>query len=160
MDCTAFATYSRLANAARDPGASFLAHPTAFTCCIRRAMVETGRSEFSLFRLCSVSIVATKGHPQRLRLFTLRKCLGSGDPPGLQNRWPFLMDDGVFDSHALPPYVALRFPRFPQLRKGGRVSYRNPVFRELAYAGHAFHRLDYLKPVHNTKATKVWPAWD
>jgi len=33
----------------------------------------------------------------------VRKCLGSGDPPGLQNRWSFLTGDGVFDSHALPP---------------------------------------------------------
>jgi hypothetical protein len=34
------------------------------------------------------------------------KCLGSGDPPGLQNRRSFLTDDGVFDSHALPPPVS------------------------------------------------------
>src|SRR3954471_22845697 len=32
------------------------------------------------------------------------KCLGSGDPPGLQNRWSSLTGDGVFDSHALPPF--------------------------------------------------------
>src|SRR6476660_9232425 len=32
-----------------------------------------------------------------------RKCLGSGDPPGLQNRRSSLTGDGVFDSHALPP---------------------------------------------------------
>jgi hypothetical protein len=31
------------------------------------------------------------------------KCLGSGDPPGLQNRRSSLTGDGVFDSHALPP---------------------------------------------------------
>jgi hypothetical protein len=35
--------------------------------------------------------------------FLCRKCLGSGDPHGLQNRWSLLTGDGVFDSHALPP---------------------------------------------------------
>ena len=34
----------------------------------------------------------------------LRKCLGSGDPPGLQNRRSLFTGDGVFDSHALPPH--------------------------------------------------------
>ena len=34
-----------------------------------------------------------------------RKCLGSGDPPGLQNRRSSLTGDGVFDSHALPPTI-------------------------------------------------------
>src|ERR1700751_6124213 len=32
-----------------------------------------------------------------------RKRLGSGAPPGLQNRRSSLTGDGVFDSHALPP---------------------------------------------------------
>ena len=36
-----------------------------------------------------------------------RKCLGSGDPPGLQNRRSSLTGDGVFDSHALPPAYTL-----------------------------------------------------
>src|ERR1700733_5648488 len=38
-----------------------------------------------------------------MRRFFRWKCLGSGDPPGLQNRWSLLTGDGVFDSHALPP---------------------------------------------------------
>jgi hypothetical protein len=38
-----------------------------------------------------------------VKIITARKCLGSGDPPGLQNRWSFLTGDGVFYSHALPP---------------------------------------------------------
>jgi len=29
--------------------------------------------------------------------------MGSGDPPGLQNRRSSFTGDGVFDSHALPP---------------------------------------------------------
>lgn len=44
-----------------------------------------------------------------------RKCLGSGDPPGLQNRRSSLTGDGVFDSHALPP-ATCAFACSPRLR--------------------------------------------
>src|SRR6266567_871066 len=45
-------------------------------------------------------------NPSRMEVLKGRKCLGSGDPPGLQNRRSSLTGDGVFDSHALPPCFA------------------------------------------------------
>lgn len=39
------------------------------------------------------------------------KRMGSGGPPGLQNRRSSLTVDGVFDSHALPPITLFRGQR-------------------------------------------------
>src|SRR5271165_1764486 len=83
--------------AASDPGASLLAHPPAFTCCVSRTLVVANQSSHTS---SSDSIVI------RRKTIRCRKRLGSGDPPGLQNRWSFLTGDGVFDSHALPPNQA------------------------------------------------------
>src|SRR5580698_10826747 len=83
--------------AASEPGASLLAHPPAFTVCVSLISTEPANRALHL----QIRYIA-----ERSRLITLRsfwKCLGSGDPPGLQNRWSFLTGDGVFDSHALPP---------------------------------------------------------
>jgi len=58
------------------------------------------------------------------------KCLGSGDPPGLQNRRSSLTGDGVFDSHALPPDTcALAIHNVKQLTASLLQSKRNPVER-------------------------------
>src|ERR1700739_2118159 len=78
--------------AASEPGASLLAHPPALTCCVNLTVVES----CMLFSCLASS-------DRIITLFCTWKCLGSGDPPGLQNRWSLLTGDGVFDSHALPP---------------------------------------------------------
>src|SRR5580692_9606844 len=88
--------------AAKVPGASLLAHPPALTCCVSLTVIE---SCIRYSCLASSDRIITADDAAGLHV-TPRKCLGSGDPPGLQNRWSPLTGDGVFDSHALPPKSA------------------------------------------------------
>jgi hypothetical protein len=65
-----------------------------------------------------------------------RERLGSGDPPGLQNRRSFFSGDGVFDSHALPPYRDLTTITLSVRYRGYRNGYR------MQSAAHACHAID------------------
>src|SRR5215471_2051358 len=85
--------------ARNEPGAILLAHPPAFTCCVSFT-VACDPNEMSC-PLVYHHNCAKKMPPTCVA--ASGKCLGSGDPPGLQNRRSSFTVDGVFDSHALPP---------------------------------------------------------
>src|ERR1700758_508029 len=88
----------------RDPAGSLLAQPPAFTCCVKRTdCVGSMLMSFHSYHPvpCNQGTVACE------RVIRWKR-LGSGDPPGLQNRRSSLTGEGGFDSHALPPVPRLR----------------------------------------------------